>query len=71
MDLLGDFGGFYEALFLIIGSVGLLYNSQFFRASIAEELNYQDEKQNISDSIVKDNEISNIVAKIYSENILP
>ena len=44
MDVLGDFGGFNESLFLIIGSASLLYSSRLFNASIAEELSYKAEK---------------------------
>ena len=40
MDLLGDFGGFNDALFLIIGSMSLVYSSKIFNASIAEEISY-------------------------------
>ena len=40
MDVLGDFGGFNESLFLVIGSASLLYSSKLFNASVAEELSY-------------------------------
>ena len=40
MNLLGDFGGFNESLFIIIGSFSLLYSSRLFNASVAEELSY-------------------------------
>ena len=40
MDVLGDFGGFNESLFLIIGSLSLFYSSRLFKASVAQELSY-------------------------------
>ena len=40
MDVLGDFGGFNESIFLIIGSLSLLYSSRLFNASVAQELSY-------------------------------
>ena len=40
MDVLGDFGGFNESLFLIIGSFSLIYSSKLFNASVAGELSY-------------------------------
>ena len=61
MDALGDFGGFNDALFLIFGSISLVYSSRIFKASIAGELSYVSKD-------VKNNEISSIVEKMSSEN---
>ena len=38
MELLGDFGGFNDALFFIIGALMSLYSSRMYLASIATEL---------------------------------
>ena len=65
-DVLGDFGGFNESLFLIIGYASLLYSSKIYKASIAEELSYQDRKFSGST-----NEINGIIEKINSENSIP
>ena len=35
LELLGDFGGFNDALFLIIGTLSSFYASQMYQASIA------------------------------------
>ena len=48
MGLLGDFGGFNDALLLILGLVGSLYSSRMYLASVAAELpfHYGDVQQN-------------------------
>ena len=62
MDLLGDFGGFNDALFLIIGSISLVYSSKIFKASIAQELEYQQiENEKGSTINVYENQIRNFV----------
>ena len=40
-DLLGDFGGFNEAFFMIIGSVLAVYSARLYEDSISRELPFQ------------------------------
>ena len=39
-ELLGDFGGFNESLFMIVGFLTSFYGSQMYQAAIAKELKY-------------------------------
>ena len=41
LSLLGDFGGFTDALALIIGLFASVYSAKMFNAAIAEEISYQ------------------------------
>ena len=45
LDLLGDFGGFNEALYLFAGLLTSFYGSQMLQAAIARELKYEDKKR--------------------------
>ena len=38
--MLGDFGGFNDALFMIASMLVSFYRSQMYEAEIAKELNY-------------------------------
>ena len=38
LELLGDFGGFNDALFMLIGLVSSFYGAQMYQAAIAQEL---------------------------------
>ena len=40
LSLLGDFGGFTDALALIFGLFASLYSAKMFNAAIAEEIPY-------------------------------
>ena len=42
LSLLGDFGGFTDALALIIGLFVSFYSAKMFTAAIAQELPYSD-----------------------------
>ena len=40
LSLLGDFGGFTDALALIFGLISSVYSAKMFNAAIAEEIPY-------------------------------
>ena len=63
---LGDFGGFNDALFLIIGSLSTAYSSKFFNAKIAQELKYKDNNQ--GQSLQEKTEIRKLMQKVNSND---
>lgn len=42
LELLGDFGGFNDALFMLVGLVSSFYGAQMYQAAVAQELQYND-----------------------------
>lgn len=45
MALLGDFGGFNDALILILGTLMAVYSSKMYQSAIASELPYSPRRQ--------------------------
>ena len=59
LSLLGDFGGFTDALALIIGLFTSYYSSKMFTAAIATELPYSRSSHSQSRQLLKDKIESN------------
>ena len=66
MELLGDFGGFNDALFMLVGLVSSFYGAQMYQAAIARELKYQNKKQNKKKML--DPRVEHFVAKVNDYN---
>ena len=50
LSLLSDFGGFTDALALIIGFFASVYSAKMFNAAIAEEISYSSNSSSLSQS---------------------
>ena len=69
LGLLGDFGGFADALVLIVGLVGSFYSGRMFTAAISEELPYSHKGvRNFTASLDRIHYVRNPRAKIEGTN---